>query len=79
MHLIQFGLDPGNITYEAVFNRLSEFVLANITLATMCALVGAAFYVATLLTRTNSVGTQKFIVEWLCVVERPGRLGRPDQ
>ena len=52
MYLIQFGLDPGNITYAAVFNRLSEFVLANITLASVCALVGAAFYVATLLTRT---------------------------
>ena len=51
-NLIRFGPDPGNITFEAVFNRLSEFVLANITLASVCALVGAAFYVATLLTRT---------------------------
>jgi hypothetical protein len=50
--MIQFGLDPGAITYDAVFNRFSEFVLANITLAGLCALVGAAFYVATLLTRT---------------------------
>jgi len=45
-------MTPSNITYDAIFNRFSAFVLANITLASMCALVGAAFYVATLLTRT---------------------------
>ncbi len=50
--LIQLGLDPNNITYDAIFNRLVEIFLANITLANLCALVGAAFFVATLLTRT---------------------------
>ena len=50
--LIQMGLDPDNITYDAVFNRLLEIVLANITLANMFALVGAIFFVATLLTQT---------------------------
>ena len=50
--LVQLGLDPNNITYDALFNRLLEIVLANITLANMCALVGAVFFVATLLTRT---------------------------
>jgi hypothetical protein len=50
--LIQLGLDPNNITYDAVFNRLLEIVLANITLANMFALVGAIFFVATLLTQT---------------------------
>jgi hypothetical protein len=50
--LVQLGLDPNNITYDALFNRLLEIVLANITLANMCALVGAIFFVATLLTRT---------------------------
>ena len=50
--LVQIGLDPNNITYDALFNRLVEIVLANITLANMCALVGAIFFVATLLTRT---------------------------
>ena len=39
--LVQLGLDPNNITYDALFNRLLEIVLANITLANMCALVGA--------------------------------------
>jgi hypothetical protein len=50
--LIQLGLDPNNITFDALFNRLMEIVLANITLANMFALVGAIFFVATLLTQT---------------------------
>jgi hypothetical protein len=50
--LVQLGLDPNNITYDALFNRLLEIVLANITLANMFALVGAIFFVATLLTQT---------------------------
>ena len=50
--LVQLGLDPDNVTYDAVFNRLLEIFLANITIANMCALVGGAFFVATLLTRT---------------------------
>src|SRR5215831_12992583 len=45
--LVQLGLDPDNVTYDALFNRLLEIVLAN-----MCALIGASFFVATLLTRT---------------------------
>jgi hypothetical protein len=31
--LVQMGLDPNNITYDALFNRMLEIVLANITLA----------------------------------------------
>jgi hypothetical protein len=50
--LVQMGLDPNNITYDALFNRLGEIVLANITLANMFALVGAIFFVATLLMQT---------------------------
>src|SRR3989442_3294193 len=50
--LIQMGLDPDNITYDALFNRLLEIVLANITLANLFALVGSIFFVATLLTQT---------------------------
>jgi CRP-like cAMP-binding protein len=66
--LIQLGLDPNNITYDAVFNRLLEIVLANITLANMFALIGAIFFVATLLTQTmvplrvsNMVGCAFFV------------------
>ena len=50
--LVQMGLDPNNITYDALFDRLLEIVLANITLANMFALVGAIFFVATLLMQT---------------------------
>jgi CRP-like cAMP-binding protein len=50
--LVLMGLDPNNITYDALFNRLLEIVLANVTLANMFALVGAIFFVATLLMQT---------------------------
>jgi Cyclic nucleotide-binding domain len=50
--LVQMGLDPNNITSHALFDRLGEIVLANITLANMFALVGAIFFVATLLMHT---------------------------
>jgi hypothetical protein len=66
--LVQMGLDPNNITYDALFNRLLEIVLANINLANMFALVGAIFFVATLLTQTmvplrvaNMVGCACFV------------------
>ena len=49
--LVQLGLDPNNVTYDAIFNRLLEIVLANINLANMFALFGAIFFVATLLTQ----------------------------
>src|SRR5216110_3128196 len=50
--LTQMGLDPNNVTYDAIFNRVLEIVLANINLANLFALIGAVFLVATLLTRT---------------------------
>src|SRR6202790_5846880 len=50
--LVQLGLDPNNVTYDALFNRLLEILLANITLANAFALIGAIFFVATLLTHT---------------------------
>jgi hypothetical protein len=39
---------PANITYEALFSRLVEIALANLTLANMFALVRAIFFIATL-------------------------------
>jgi Cyclic nucleotide-binding domain len=50
--LVQLGLDPNNVTYDAIFNRLLDIMLAQITLANMCALAGSIFFVATLLMRT---------------------------
>ena len=50
--LVQLGLDPSNITADAVLNRLVDVGLAHITLANMLALTGAIFFVATLMVRT---------------------------
>jgi hypothetical protein len=50
--LVQMGLDPDNVTVDALLNRLLEIGLANITLANLFALIGAIFFVATLLTQT---------------------------
>ncbi|HML08078.1 MAG TPA: cyclic nucleotide-binding domain-containing protein [Xanthobacteraceae bacterium] len=50
--LIGLGLDPAHITSAAVFHRLIEVALANITFANMLALTGAILYVATLMVRT---------------------------
>ena len=49
---IQLGLDPANISYDVVFNRLVDIALANINFANMLALVGATLYVVTLMVRT---------------------------
>jgi uncharacterized protein (DUF697 family) len=50
--LIQLHLDPSNITFDAIFHRLVEIVLVNITIPNMCALIAAGFYAATFLMRT---------------------------
>src|SRR6478672_13400889 len=67
--LVQMGLDPNNVTWDAIFNRLLEIFLHNITLANMFALVGAIFFVDTLLTHTmvplrvaNMVGCACFAI-----------------
>jgi hypothetical protein len=67
--LVQLGLDPDNVTYDAIFNRLLEIFLHNITLANMFAVLGAVFFVATLLTQTmvplrvaNMIGCAFFAV-----------------
>jgi len=50
--LVQLGLNPSNITVDAVLNRLVDVGLAHINLANMLALTGAVFFVATLMVRT---------------------------
>jgi hypothetical protein len=50
--LIQLGLDPSNITFDALLNRLIDIFLANINVANTLALIGAILYVATLMVRT---------------------------
>ncbi len=67
--LVQMGLDPNDVTYDAIFNRLLEIFVQNITLANLFAAVGAGFFVATLLMRTmvplrvaNMIGCAFFTV-----------------
>jgi uncharacterized protein (DUF697 family) len=50
--LIQIGLNPNNVTFHAIIERLVDIALANLNFASMCALFGAGFYAATLLMRT---------------------------
>jgi hypothetical protein len=50
--LTQLGLDPNNLTVDAIGGRILDATLANINVANVCALVGAGFYAATLLMRT---------------------------
>jgi hypothetical protein len=90
--LIQLGLDPDNVTYDAIFNRLLEIFLANITIANLCALVGCVFLVATLLTRTmvplrvsNMFSNVSFMAfgalacdkRWSRFLRQPGRVDSP--
>ena len=49
---LDLGLDPNHFTYDAVIHRVMEVAIANINIANVLALVGAAFYVATLMMRT---------------------------
>ncbi len=50
--LIQLGLDPTNVTWHAIFDRLIDVASAHLNFASACALIGAVFYGATLLMRT---------------------------
>lgn len=50
--LIRLGLDPAHLTFDAVYHRLAELVIANINITNMLALTGAVFYVITLMVRT---------------------------
>ncbi len=50
--IIQLGLDPNNISFDALWDRLVDITLANINIANTLALIGALLYVATLMVRT---------------------------
>jgi len=45
-------LDASNLTYDALFQRLVDIALASVTVANIFALLGATFFVTTLLMRT---------------------------
>src|SRR4051812_21687175 len=50
--LIQLGLDPNNVTYEAIFNPLLDLGIANITFANILALLGGIFLISAFVVRT---------------------------
>ena len=50
--LTHLKVDADNITFDALFQRLVDIALASITIANVLALIGAIFFVATLLMRT---------------------------
>ena len=50
--LIKAGLDPANITYDAIFNRLLDVALASITFSNVLAFIGGIFLVASFVVRT---------------------------
>ncbi len=50
--LIKLGLDPSRITFEAIYARVVDFIIANINFTNSLALLGAIFFVSTLLMRT---------------------------
>jgi Cyclic nucleotide-binding domain len=47
--LVSLHLDPNNITYDSLFERLSEIILNSINIPNTFALLGAGFYAATFL------------------------------
>ena len=50
--LIKLGLDPSRISFEAIYTRVVDFIIANINFTNTLALLGAIFFVGTLLMRT---------------------------
>jgi Cyclic nucleotide-binding domain len=50
--LTHLKLDADNLTFDALFQRLVDIGLASVTVANMFALMGAIFFVTTLLMRT---------------------------
>ena len=50
--VILLGLDPSQVDFTAIAHRLEAAALASISIANTFALLGAIFYVATLLMRT---------------------------
>jgi CRP-like cAMP-binding protein/uncharacterized protein (DUF697 family) len=50
--LIRLGLDPSNISYDAILDRLVDIALANITPANLLGLIGGIFLISTFVVRT---------------------------
>jgi uncharacterized protein (DUF697 family) len=50
--LIQLGLDPNNVTYDALFERLLDLLLVHITFSSILAVIGGIFLILTFVSRT---------------------------
>ncbi len=50
--LLRLGLDPNNVTYDAIFNRLLDLTLANLTFSNILALIAAIFLALGFVART---------------------------
>src|SRR5262249_54627036 len=50
--MTQLGVDAGNLTFATVSNRAVDLIFASAHIANVLALIGAVFYVTTLLMRT---------------------------
>jgi CRP-like cAMP-binding protein len=50
--LVQFGLDPNNITYHAIFDLLQDMAVDNLTFANILAFAGGIFLLSTFIVRT---------------------------
>src|SRR5262249_8506583 len=50
--LLKLGLEASNLTFETVANRLMDLLVASVHIANIFALIGAIFFVTTLLMRT---------------------------
>lgn len=50
--LIRIGLDPSNVTYDAILDRFIDIALANITAANLLGLIGGIFLISTFVVRT---------------------------
>jgi CRP-like cAMP-binding protein len=50
--LVRLGLDPSNVTFDALFSRLLDLLIANITFANVFFAIGGIFLVATFVVRT---------------------------
>src|SRR5471032_1313708 len=50
--LVQIGVDPGNINYDTVSDRVLELAFANLNFSNMLALVGGLFLISTFVVRT---------------------------
>jgi Cyclic nucleotide-binding domain len=68
MENLLFGVDASGLNFEAILQRLEHYVLISINFANFLALLGAIFYVATLLMRTIIPLRISAIISDICFV-----------